>query len=518
MKLNQTALGLAALVLQTSSVGAVRCGKWFSNACLAESDTRYDDTVSNHFADQAPIWSRLHGYYKATAINYMVNGLPADQPTHFFQAFGTGFPYEVFPSIQYVNISTVGSRYREHRIGVNPPANQAFCNETVPPGALNVLDLEDTGAVCGVNGFIFYSEGFSTTSQEKDGRALQLPLNLPTTTPENVDFTSDQQDGSFPSASGNAIFTSNTGDPLVSIFDTLTCLDDNCDQITRSTENYFKVENMTIFGGSTRLTMTRVPTEDEWVNELKEVYEANGILTPITVPFTHECLGSQNSDGLWGRCPTEEEWCTIDPECATPLYVEPNGTVDAGVIAGFTVAGFVIIIGLLYVWHLRAMSKQAERNRVKFARRIAETIKLEGSTRQLTPDSLAAEFKLRSAADGTISKDDLWNFLASGQAGAMSQADFDALFAAIDLDDSGAVDFLEFCTYMGHCNEEFEHVKGRQSVLRARPSFAVQSQRRSSVAESTARKLASMRDVTRQAVVDEEGEEEDEEVHEEAAV
>jgi hypothetical protein len=57
-----------------------------------------------------------------------------------------------------------------------------------------------------------------------------------------------------------------------------------------------------------------------------------------------------------------------------------------------------------------------------------------------------------------------------------------------------AVDFLEFCIYMlGQRNGQFESLKGRQSILKARPSFAIQSQRCSSVVESTAGKLVSTR-------------------------
>jgi hypothetical protein len=90
-------------------------------------------------------------------INYMSGGLPVDQ---------------------FDNISTTGLCYREH--GISPPANQAFYNETIPAGGANIIKVgSTTGAICGETGFISYAEGFLTTSQEKDGQALQLPLDLP---------------------------------------------------------------------------------------------------------------------------------------------------------------------------------------------------------------------------------------------------------------------------------------------------------------------------------------------------
>jgi hypothetical protein len=78
----------------------------------------------------------------------------------------------------------------------------------------------------------------------------------------------------------------------------------------------------------------------------------------------------------------------------------------------------------------------------------------------------------------------LWNFLSTGKAGELSESDFNALFAAIDLDQSGEVDFLEFCTFMGKCSEEY------RSARRARGSVADRASRRISVADSTARRLS----------------------------
>jgi hypothetical protein len=51
-------------------------------------------------------------------------------------------------------------------------------------------------------------------------------------------------------------------------------------------------------------------------------------------------------------CPTEEDWCKTDPECSESPYHEPDASVKSGAIAGFTVAGIVLLIAALYSLHV----------------------------------------------------------------------------------------------------------------------------------------------------------------------
>lgn len=71
----------------------------------------------------------------------------------------------------------------------------------------------------------------------------------------------------------------------------------------------------------------------------------------------------------------------------------------------------------------------------------------------------------------------MWDFVSSGKAGDFSQGDFDALFASIDLDKTGSVNFLEFCTFLGDCHEDFERLKNRESVIANRASIVRSSRR-----------------------------------------
>jgi hypothetical protein len=130
-----------------------------------------------------------------------------------------------------------------------------------------------------------------------------------------------------------------------------------------------------------------------------------------------------------------------DPECSESPYKEPEGSVKSGAIAGFTAMGIVVLMAFLYGLHVWRSNQQARRYKKKFAKRMADTIDLRASLRQLNPESLAKEFqKIDSEIPGgNISKEALWTFLSTGKVGDLSGSDFNALFAAIDLDQSGEV-------------------------------------------------------------------------------
>ena len=224
----------------------------------------------------------------------------------------------------------------------------------------------------------------------------------------------------------------------------------------------------------------KIGSAADWEQEIKDAYVDYDVPIALQVPIPME------GQCLTGACPTEEDWCVTDPECSESPYKEPEGSVKSSAIAGFTVAGIVVLMAFLYGLHVWRTKQQARRFKKKFAKRMADTIDLRASMRQLSPDALAKEFQKidRETPGGNISKEGLWNFLSTGKAGDLSESDFNALFAAIDLDQSGTVDFLEFCTFMGKCSEEY------RSARRDRGSVAVRASRRISVADTTARRLS----------------------------
>ena len=142
---------------------------------------------------------------------------------------------------------------------------------------------------------------------------------------------------------------------------------------------------------------------------MRKAYEDNNVPDSYRVETpTGSCVGE--TFGI--PCPTEDDICQIDPECSISIYQEPPATIKAGPVAGIVVAGFVVLLGLLYLWHRWTLLQQEKRAREFFCLRITENINLRGSMRTLTPEALAREFNdidkgLRDGGDGFIQKEEL---------------------------------------------------------------------------------------------------------------
>jgi hypothetical protein len=308
------------------------------------------------------------------------------------------------------------------------------------------------------------------------------------------------------------IYVSGTDDgPLGNIFfsEVHVCLDAECSQLSSNQDFFLNTGEVSVRVSSSVTTCDKLESGEAWLQAIQDAYDTYNVPEDrqVPVPMEGECFT--------GACPNEEDWCRTDPECSESPYKEPGGSVESGAIAGFTVLGIVLLIAALYGLHVMRAKHQERRYKTKFAKRIADTISLRVSMRQLTPAALASEFKKidSESPDGAISKEGLWTFLSTGKAGELSESDFNALFAAIDLDQSGTVDFLEFCTFMGKCSDEFRSARGN------RGSMADRASRRISVADATARHLSTvapgtddaMQAAAEAAIEEEEGKADDDE-------
>jgi hypothetical protein len=433
---------LAALVLlgHLKSSIAFTCGRPLTTACLGDTDIRYDPDVSNAIVDQAEVWKKTAGYFTSVGtVQSIIPGTEELSAPLNLKGFG--------------NYSIVGSRLYLHIINLY-------------------------SGVAGITKIDFYA----TSTHEKDGRLLVLDSANQLGVDVGVDGIIPETD--FARASfyitpvdGNSRFSSISGLSSRSDF----FLDEGYTTFAAHAEQFFNF-NGTILRSFSDEVHTRV-TEEEWIAAVNNAYNEGNHSNRIPIPMLGECLGE--------KCKTENDWCTQDPECSPSPYKEPEAQVKPGVIAAVALAGILILTAGLYLFHLYLASKQAKRYRTIFAARIADTIQVRKSMRSLTPEILAKEFKNidSQTQDGQITKEELWEFLSSGKAGELNQSDFNALFAAIDTDKSGHVDFLEFCTFMGQCHEEY--TAARKSTGGNRLSAIDRTSRRISVAESAAHRLSS---------------------------
>jgi len=450
MKLSSHVVALI-LLARALAVAAVECGKWFSNPCVCESDVKYCPAGTNGATDdilaQHPLWKNLAGFYE-----YEVRPEASRPKNARF----------LDPTIGFLNITIAGSRLYMHYYVVQQPDPDVDC-DTIESGG------DECDSECGF-GCVTTSDSYATSTPERDGMIAstnELLPSIPITyeidedaplAPVNFKQIPIDENTLFASAEWGTFrlaqsfsFTSLDKSRATFIEDVYTIDEGISYPVSRHEEIY-----------------TRLDGPEQFLEKLAESLEERQVreeMKPL-LPMPSEC--NQKDQEL---CPTEEEWCKIDPACvAEPKYAEPEGTLKAGPIAGVVVAVAVVLLGLAALYHNDQMKKQAARNKAAFARRVADTIELEGPDRELTPEALAREFKRIDNGDGngTIDRDELWNFVNSGSVAKMGKSDFNALFAALDTDGDGTVSFMEFCAYMGKAYGEFEKMKEDRSVKMTR--------------------------------------------------
>jgi hypothetical protein len=150
---------LSALLVWTGlapPVGAVSCGKWYSNDCRGETDVRYDKSSTNTIKEQADIWPKIEGFWIDAGI------IPLDNEGNLKGANGRR-PYKTM--FGFYNETFDGSRYVSSRYYVFEAPDDEFCQQPLPPGFKNTVGE----GVCGVNGWSNHAEIFGTSSYEKDG-------------------------------------------------------------------------------------------------------------------------------------------------------------------------------------------------------------------------------------------------------------------------------------------------------------------------------------------------------------
>lgn len=171
-------------------------------------------------------------------------------------------------------------------------------------------------------------------------------------------------------------------------------------------------------------------------------------------------------------------------ECGYVQNPSTESNLSSGAIAGIIIGlcAFVALAGI--AWHKIQASKQRARYRKRLVQQVARNITIGPSPSQLDADSIAKELKhIGKNKDGTISKHALKEWMSDEKLGALSGDDFEALWSALDADNSGLVDPVEFCAVLGTCGPEFETTYNEQQRMRKEEKLRWASQRLSVLAK-----------------------------------
>ena len=437
---------------------SAKCEKKWTEDC--PSDPRADPTASPNLRVNAPVWNDFAGYWHGTYRAVDRDGNPIRERFASDKIAGE-MPYAQTNVAVFKNITIDQTKYYEHTYFVLPPASDEFCSLPVPTGASNVLG----SGKCGENGLVLHSERFGTATQEKDG-SVQFAVStgrLIATTGEAT-----------PISATSINFASSNDD--VAYIETYNFIDKKKVKMSATGEknifaDYFpykddplaEVYNM-------QLSQTSM---DTWVAANQAAQIAANPKRSLPVPMTKACLPDDTIRVSGDPCKDlDGALDQIDP-LSNPSPYETDAQARAGFIAGIVILAVLILALAGYIWHMKQIEKQKERISHRFARRVAETIKIEGSHNMLTAEALKEEFdRIDKDHSGMLDKEELRVFVTSGKIGTISDADFNALWAAIDVDGDGSVNFTEFCSFLATCGEVYDEEEKKLAPEQRRQSVS----------------------------------------------
>lgn len=431
---------------------------WWSNKCDNKDDIRYDPEVSPDISELHPLFSKANGYWKGSNTVYDGDFNVLELSPGIVGLFPIGpRPYPSDDVAAFYNVTIDGTRWEQHDIYVHNPAPLSFCQETfLPPNAPLILAGGD--GVCGVNGFVYAADAFKTSTHEK----TNMINGVSGTGSYLVDTDASFELTMIPVGDVQLLEAFELGESIRSSY-TWT-FDKSYNSLMIEFSSFELSDGKAVLNARMIAKLSRV-TEEEWVQGLATAMEEKNVTTENkntfgTVP-TQQCVVEDVG------CPTLEMWCDkgdASPSCGETPYVEET-TVNAGVVAGITVTAAVVVIALIVSLLIRRskrkLAEQKERLKDEFAKRIVGTFNIGKSGEALTMEGITEEFKLLDSGktdggDGLISKTEFKDFIMAGKAGEMKDSDFEALFALIDEDGSGEIDFTEFSAFMGHIKSNLD--------------------------------------------------------------
>eukprot|EP00542_Grammatophora_oceanica_P007334 CAMPEP_0194067814 /NCGR_PEP_ID=MMETSP0009_2-20130614/86754_1 /TAXON_ID=210454 /ORGANISM="Grammatophora oceanica, Strain CCMP 410" /LENGTH=503 /DNA_ID=CAMNT_0038720857 /DNA_START=183 /DNA_END=1692 /DNA_ORIENTATION=- len=138
---------------------------------------------------------------------------------------------------------------------------------------------------------------------------------------------------------------------------------------------------------------------------------------------------------------------------------------DAVMVAVIVTVAFGLLIVLVVLFYFYKLREQRHRIRKRFVWQIARNIEIGPSPGMIPADKLVEEVQHIGGAHGFITKQDLAKWINDVKMTFISTKDFDALWAAMDVDGTGVVDPIEFFVFLSSCGPAFEEVYNEQQSL-----------------------------------------------------
>ena len=158
---------------------------------------------------------------------------------------------------------------------------------------------------------------------------------------------------------------------------------------------------------------------------------------PSTSEMTPECVTLS--------CPSDEDWKLSDPVLGTSPYVEPDGVLTGGFVAGVPLLASLLPLQFFPFIYKRVVEAREKRVKEAVLKSIAQSMIITIS-KALTPVELEKMLKKIDAdGNGNLSKDEVKELVEEAGVANMSDRDYDVLFGSIYLDGNGTSDFTEFC-------------------------------------------------------------------------
>ena len=312
--------------------------------------------------------------------------------------------------------------------------------------------------------FITATFKLGTSTFEKDATIKQLSAIFGYDGFEGGAFTVDTENLSIFSPVGGKSYIFLNGEGNIDVlpdYESSFCADSECNQIYKYSENYKPSpdENGLVDVDSYRRVSSKKVNEETWMEEISKAY-VDYYIPPPDAPFTlipgfdngtfvqpFDPTTSKAPECYTLFCATEDNWGVRDPYLGTSPYIEPNGVLTGGFIAGVTIASIVVAVLIFYTIFKRGLENRERRVKEAVLKSIAKTMTLKIS-KNLQPSDLAQMFqKIDIDGNGNIDKDEMKGLVDEAGVANMSERDYDVLFASIDIDGNGTLDFTEFCAF-----------------------------------------------------------------------